>query len=78
MSRAFGQSVLVDNRPGGGTVIGTDYVAKRRPGELNYVSTSLGAGHHLAAEGIKLTAKIDMHAVHYAGTAPTGTAVMGG
>ncbi|MCC6533683.1 MAG: tripartite tricarboxylate transporter substrate binding protein [Burkholderiales bacterium] len=143
LSRAFGQSVVVDNRPGGGTVIGTDYVAKapadghtvllvansftinpairpklpydtlkdftavagiadtpiviavhpsvpvrnlrelidlarRRPGELNYASTSLGAGHHLAAEVIKLTAKIDVRAVHYAGTAPAGTAVMGG
>jgi len=31
LSRAFGQNVIVDNRPGGGTVIGTDLAAKAAP-----------------------------------------------
>lgn len=143
LSRAFNQSVVVDNRPGGGTIIGTEHVArappdghtvllvansftinpairaklpfdtardftgvggiaytpiviavhpslpvrtlkelialaKRRPGEINYASTGIGGGHHLAAEVIKQTAGIDLFVVHYPGTAPAGTAVMGG
>jgi tripartite-type tricarboxylate transporter receptor subunit TctC len=36
LSEAWGQSVIVENKPGGGTVIGTDYVAK-----------SAGDGHTL-------------------------------
>jgi tripartite-type tricarboxylate transporter receptor subunit TctC len=31
LSEAWGQQVLVDNRPGGNTVIGTDIVAKSAP-----------------------------------------------
>jgi tripartite-type tricarboxylate transporter receptor subunit TctC len=31
VSRALGQSVIIDNRPGGGSVIGTDAVAKSAP-----------------------------------------------
>lgn len=31
MHKALGQSVIVDNRPGGGTIIGTDAVAKSAP-----------------------------------------------
>ena len=31
MSQALGQSVIVDNKPGAGTIIGTDFVAKSRP-----------------------------------------------
>jgi len=31
MSQALGQTVIVDNRPGAGTIIGSDYVAKSPP-----------------------------------------------
>ena len=31
LTEAFGQQVIVDNRPGGNTIIGTDIVAKSRP-----------------------------------------------
>ncbi|MBU2287301.1 MAG: tripartite tricarboxylate transporter substrate binding protein [Gammaproteobacteria bacterium] len=31
MSQALGQSVIIDNKPGAGTIIGTDFVAKSRP-----------------------------------------------
>jgi tripartite-type tricarboxylate transporter receptor subunit TctC len=31
VSRALGQSIIIDNRPGGGSVIGTDTVAKSAP-----------------------------------------------
>jgi tripartite-type tricarboxylate transporter receptor subunit TctC len=31
MSRALGQSIIIDNRPGGGSVIGTETVAKSAP-----------------------------------------------
>ena len=31
LGESFGQQVIVDNRPGGGTVIGSDFVAKSPP-----------------------------------------------
>jgi tripartite-type tricarboxylate transporter receptor subunit TctC len=31
LSKRLGQSVVIDNRPGGGTIIGTDFVAKAAP-----------------------------------------------
>ncbi|OOG52216.1 tripartite tricarboxylate transporter substrate binding protein [Polaromonas sp. C04] len=31
MSQALGQSVIIDNKPGAGTIIGDDYVAKSQP-----------------------------------------------
>ncbi len=32
MSESMGQQVVVENRPGAGTVIATEYVARARPG----------------------------------------------
>ena len=31
MSKALGGSVIIENKPGAGTIIGTDYVAKAEP-----------------------------------------------
>src|SRR4051794_40700546 len=31
MGKALGQTVIVDNKPGAGTIIGSDYVAKSAP-----------------------------------------------
>ena len=40
LTEAWGQQVLVENRPGGGTVIGTDLVAKSAPDGYTLVMTS--------------------------------------
>jgi tripartite-type tricarboxylate transporter receptor subunit TctC len=39
VSRALGQSLVIDNRPGGGSVIGTDAVAKAMPDGYTLVMT---------------------------------------
>ena len=40
LTEAWGQQVIVENRPGGGTVIGTDIVAKSAPDGYTLVMTS--------------------------------------
>ncbi len=40
LTEAWGQQVLVENRPGGGTVIGTEIVAKSAPDGYTLVMTS--------------------------------------
>jgi tripartite-type tricarboxylate transporter receptor subunit TctC len=41
MSQALGQPVIIENRPGGGTVIGTDLVAKSAPDGYTLVISTL-------------------------------------
>jgi tripartite-type tricarboxylate transporter receptor subunit TctC len=40
--KALGQTVIVDNRPGGGTVLGTDLVAKAAPDGYTFLVSSAG------------------------------------
>ena len=49
LTEAWGQPVLIENRPGGGTVIGTDVVAKATPDgySLLLVTSILGVNMHL-------------------------------
>jgi tripartite-type tricarboxylate transporter receptor subunit TctC len=42
LSDKFGQSFVVENRPGGGGVVGTVYVAKARPDGYTLVTTAIG------------------------------------
>jgi tripartite-type tricarboxylate transporter receptor subunit TctC len=51
LGEAWGVSVLVDNRPGGGTIIGTDLVAKSAPD-----------GHTLLITGFAFAANASLHA----------------
>jgi len=49
LSKILGQPVVVDNKPGAGTVIGVDYVAKSAPDGSNFVTAtnSFCANHTL-------------------------------
>ena len=40
--KALGQPVIIDNRPGGGTVLGNDLVAKAAPDGYTFLVTSAG------------------------------------
>jgi tripartite-type tricarboxylate transporter receptor subunit TctC len=52
--------------------------AKERPGQLNYASSGVGTGSHLAAELFASRAGIKMTHVPYRGTAPSITDLIGG
>jgi tripartite-type tricarboxylate transporter receptor subunit TctC len=53
-------------------------LAKRRPGELNYGSSSTGATPHLAAELFRSLAGVKIVRVPYKGSGPALTALVGG
>jgi tripartite-type tricarboxylate transporter receptor subunit TctC len=64
-------------------------LARKRPGELSYGSSGIGATPHLAAEYFKSMAKVDINHIPYKGAGPMyidlmsgrielGTAVLGG
>ena len=42
LSEKFGQSFVVENRPGGAGVVGSAYVAKARPDGYTLITTSIG------------------------------------
>ena len=53
LGRALGQSVIVDNKPGGGTILGADYVAKSAPDGYTLMMTTdatLSVNPHLYAK----------------------------
>jgi len=53
-------------------------LAKARPGQLNYASSSNGSGNHLAAELLALRTGIKMQHVPYKGGGPAVTDLMAG
>jgi tripartite-type tricarboxylate transporter receptor subunit TctC len=59
LSERWGQSVIVDNRPGGGTVIGMDIVAQALPDGY----TLLGASDTLMLNGVFKRAQYDVRKV---------------
>jgi tripartite-type tricarboxylate transporter receptor subunit TctC len=52
-------------------------LARAKPGTLNYSTSGIGAGPHLAAEMMKAAAKIDVRHVPFKGSAPAMTALLG-
>jgi tripartite-type tricarboxylate transporter receptor subunit TctC len=52
--------------------------AKERPGQLNYASSGVGTGSHLAAELFAAKAGVKLTHVPYRGTAPSITDLIGG
>lgn len=52
-------------------------LAKSKPGQMNYSTSGVGAGPHLAAEMMKAAAKVDVRHVPYRGSAPAMTALLG-
>lgn len=53
-------------------------LAESRPGKLNYASGGPGTGIHMAAEMLKLAAKVNIVHVPYKGATPGMTALMSG
>jgi len=53
-------------------------LAKARPGQLNFASSGLGSSNHMAAELLKVMAKIDIVHVPYKGNAPALTDTIAG
>jgi tripartite-type tricarboxylate transporter receptor subunit TctC len=53
-------------------------LARKKPGQVNYASSGVGAGPHLAAELFKSLAGVNIGHVPYSGSAPMLAALMGG
>ncbi len=86
----FGQPVIVENRPGGSTVIGTDAVAKSKPDgytllytgassfTINYGSFGTGTVSHFAAEYLWAALGGKLMHVPYKGSGPLMAALVAG
>jgi tripartite-type tricarboxylate transporter receptor subunit TctC len=69
--------VLVHPKLGVNTIQELIALAKRKPGELNYGTSGVGAGPHLSAELLAFAANINVRHVPFKGSAPAVTALMG-
>jgi tripartite-type tricarboxylate transporter receptor subunit TctC len=69
--------LMVNPSLGVGSVADLLALARRKPGQLTYSTSGIGAGPHLAAEMIKEATKIDVRHVPYKGSAPAMTALLG-
>ena len=78
LTESWGQQVIVDNRPGGNTIIGTDALAKAKPGQLNYATTGAGGSSHLANELLNLLTGIKTQHIPYKGAGPALVDLIGG
>ncbi|WP_166652629.1 tripartite tricarboxylate transporter substrate binding protein [Enterovirga rhinocerotis] len=69
--------VLVNPKLGVKTIEDLIALAKRKPGELNYGTSGVGAGPHLSAEILAFDTKINVRHVPFKGSAPAVTALLG-
>jgi tripartite-type tricarboxylate transporter receptor subunit TctC len=68
--------LVVRNGLGAGSVAELVALAKKEPGKLNYGSTGLGSGSHLAMELFKTLTGTDMQHVPFRGAAPMAQEVV--
>jgi tripartite-type tricarboxylate transporter receptor subunit TctC len=68
---------LVSPSLGVGSMADFIALAKSKPGQMNYSTSGVGAGPHLASEMMKAAAKIDVRHVPFKGSAPAMTALLG-
>jgi tripartite-type tricarboxylate transporter receptor subunit TctC len=72
MSERIGQPVLVENRPGAGGVVGTEYVAKSKPDGYTMVYGTAGtiATNPVLYKNLSFDTRKDLVAVHGMGISP--------
>lgn len=70
--------LVVKNELGAGTVAELVAIAKKDPGKLNYGSTGLGSGSHLAMELFKARTGTQMQHVPFRGAAPMAQEIAAG
>ena len=81
LSKALGQQVIVENRPGAAALVGTQFVAKAAPDGytlLAYATSGNGSTGHIAAELFSRAAGVKMLHVPYKGNAQSLVDVMAG
>jgi tripartite-type tricarboxylate transporter receptor subunit TctC len=69
--------LMVNPSWGVGSVADFLALARTEPGKLNYSTSGIGAGPHLAAEMMVTATKIDVRHVPFKGSAPAMTALLG-
>ena len=72
LSEALGQSVVVDNRAGGASIVGSDAVAKAKPDGYTLLLTSTAlAANHILFKKIPYDPVKDLMPVSFVSTVPT-------
>ena len=78
LTEAFGESVVVENRPGAGTTIAAAHVARAKPDGLKFGTGGVGSVMHTSGMVVSQTADIEMLHVPYKGAGPAYIALMSG
>ena len=78
LSEQLKHSFVIENRPGAGAVIGTDAVAKAKPGQLNYASSGPGTPYHMAGELFKAMSGTEIVHVPHKSSGDMRSSVIGG
>src|SRR5215831_19481507 len=77
VSRVHGVTVLIENRPGAGSVVGTD-AARAQPGTLTLAASGPASPFQIGFEVLKRAADVNITFVPFPGAAPVVNALLGG